>query len=112
MGRNRRNKYKEVIGYREASGAPCPYCQRPMDARNRRLMPTKDHTTPKSLGGQHTIWCCYQCNEIKADMLWERWRSFMSAYPKWWLGVPARIRNRYRPVFLPYEQSDNAVNHD
>lgn len=96
------SKYALVMSYREACYKPCAYCQRPMDPGSPRLMPTRDHTTPKSLGGRQTIWACYQCNEIKADMLWESWRSFMASYPRWWHGVPARIRNRYRPLGTSY----------
>lgn len=95
MGRNRRNKYKEVMGYREASGAPCTYCQRSMDVRSRHLMPTRDHTVPKWAGGRETVWACYDCNRIKSDMTFDAWQEFMADYPGWWHGVPARIRNRY-----------------
>ncbi len=112
MGRNRRNKYKEIMDCHKANGKLCAYCERAMNADSIHLMPTRDHTTPRSLGGRHTTWVCWDCNGIKSDMTWESWRVFMAAHPGWWHGVPARIRNRYRPGWVPYEQGDNAAHND
>lgn len=106
------NKHALVVGYREANGTPCAYCERTMDARSARLMPTKDHITPKCSGGRETVWACYDCNRIKADMTIKAWRAFMRNHPKWWFGVPARIRNSYRPGFTPYVDGNNSVNNN
>ena len=112
MGRSRRNKYKEVMAYRGANGSPCSYCGRAMDIRNCRLMPTRDHITPRWMGGRETVWACWDCNRIKTDMTIEAWQQFMIDRPKWWHGVPARIRNKYRPGWVPYEMGDNGVHDD
>ena len=45
---------------------------------------TSDHAHPKSRGGYRTVPCCYQCNQIKADMTLSEWDIFMNKNPVWW----------------------------
>lgn len=100
-------------------GRSCPYCKRPMHRGDHRLLPTRDHVTPKSRGGQLKIICCQTCNGIKADMMPEVWTAFMAANPGWWtlprvqlrvarrkaLGLPPRRTNvrSIRQVVVPPE---------
>lgn len=65
-------------------GKVCPYCFRPMDRGNAKLMPTRDHIMPISRGGTAKIICCQTCNGIKADMLPDAWTAFMEENPRWW----------------------------
>jgi hypothetical protein len=65
-------------------GKPCAYCRRPMDRRDVRLHPTRDHVLPRSHGGTRTTICCFTCNGIKGDMLPGAWEAFMVANPRWW----------------------------
>lgn len=97
--------------YHKVNGTPCAYCGRIMDACSPHLMATRDHTTPKCMGGRHVVWCCYDCNRIKSDMTFDSWQEFMADYPGWWHGVPACIRNQYRPGWVPYDIGENGV-HD
>lgn len=69
----------------------CYWCHRPM-IKNDPAFPirdgrvrTKDHTHPASGGGEHTVPCCYACNQIKGNMPVREWISFMKANPNWWL---------------------------
>lgn len=64
---------------------PCPYCHRQMDRGDARLLPTRDHVIPLSLGGRTKIICCITCNGIKGNMLPGAWIVFMEQNPRWWL---------------------------
>lgn len=46
--------------------------------------PTRDHVHPKSKGGRSTVMACYECNQIKGDMLPTEWAVFMVENPRWW----------------------------
>ena len=72
---------------------PCAYCERKMLPWT-VTHPTKDHTVPKSRGGLETVWACYQCNQLKADMMPAEWERVMRENPGWWAipGLGARIR--------------------
>lgn len=76
---------------------PCAYCKRPMMPWS-VTHPTKDHTIPKSRGGLETILACFQCNQLKSDMMPEDWSRVMRENPGWWEipGLGARIRNALR----------------
>ena len=87
----------DIREYERINGTPCAYCKRTMDARSPRLMPTRDHTEPRSMGGLHTVWACADCNNIKGNMTFKSWLEFMVDYPNWWFGVPFKIRNCYMP---------------
>lgn len=65
-------------------GLPCTYCKRKMVAWT-ELHPTKDHVIPASRGGNVTVPCCYQCNQMKADAMPDEWEAFMLENPSWWL---------------------------
>jgi len=67
-------------------GAHCAYCQRRLEAigSRSRLAATRDHVVPKSHGGHRRVWCCRQCNTLKANMMPWEWKSFMSRTPEWW----------------------------
>jgi hypothetical protein len=60
--------------------------------------PTRDHTIPASKGGTVLVHCCYQCNQIKADMMPEQWTVFMAENPEWWLKRPVTPPKRL-PTF-------------
>lgn len=82
-------------------GHPCAYCRRRMEARGNhsRLAATKDHVVPKSMNGTHTVWCCRQCNNLKANLTPAQWSAFMALFPKWWQtfrtgGIPMHVRAR------------------
>lgn len=75
-------------------GRLCPYCQRPMDRRDARLMATRDHVVPRIHGGREIIVCCFTCNNTKGDMLPDVWRAYMAANPGWWLLSRAERRAR------------------
>lgn len=81
-----RGKFFKGQRYTKAKGKPCPYCQRPMtfDSVLIGLFPTVEHTTPRSKGGRHTIMACWDCNQIKRDMLMPEWQEFMVKNPRWW----------------------------
>lgn len=81
---------------KRAHGLPCPYCGRQMDLRNAKLIPTRDHVIPRCRGGTELVICCITCNTIKADMLPDQWRAYMTANPDWWLLTRAERRARAR----------------
>jgi len=64
----------------------CHYCKRTMvDPRRRaNLSATRDHVIPKCLGGRKTVKCCRHCNNLKGDMMPDRWWRIMRDYPRWW----------------------------
>jgi hypothetical protein len=100
-------------------GKPCPYCKRQMNLQDARLTPTRDHAVPKSMGGRSIVICCWQCNNIKANMMPDVWAAYMLAHPGWWMAskgerrrVMAALRVRARlsrigprrvPVIVPPE---------
>jgi HNH endonuclease len=81
---------------KQAHGKACPYCGRQMQINHPNLEPTRDHVTPKRIGGKEIIICCRQCNGIKGHMLPDQWRSYMAANPGWWLLSRAERRARAR----------------
>lgn len=86
---NPRGKYGLVDPEPTGSGLPCHYCERLMVAYS-PTHPTRDHVIPASRGGRLTVWCCYQCNQIKGDMLPVEWAEYMLAYPSWWETRPIK----------------------
>lgn len=78
---------KRVFGWvppPAGDGKDCSYCARKMIAWT-ITHPTRDHVVPRSRGGTETVWCCHQCNQLKADMMPWDWAQFMKANPNWWL---------------------------
>lgn len=76
------NKYTtEIARRRGVEGSLCYYCRRPMYANDPQGMPTNDHRLPISRGGAKTgpnvVWCCYQCNQTKADMTEDEFREWI-----------------------------------
>ena len=68
-------------------GHRCAYCGRILESitSRSRLRATRDHVVPKSVVyGTPTVWCCRECNELKADMPAEAWSEFMAKFPDWW----------------------------
>jgi hypothetical protein len=67
-------------------GECCAYCKRALEPRNSnsRVAATKDHIVPITRGGVRKVWCCRQCNGLKANMLLDEWHTFMARYPEWW----------------------------
>jgi hypothetical protein len=67
-------------------GATCRYCERRLEATSSRtkLAATRDHYRAKSQGGRFRVWCCRQCNHIKADMTPTEWKYFRLQNPEWW----------------------------
>lgn len=78
------NKSTAIARFQKAIQTPCAYCNRIMVADRPGLLPTRDHTHPRSRGGLHTVWACDDCNNIKSDMTMPEWQEFMSANPSWW----------------------------
>lgn len=78
----------------------CTYCRRKLEGMGTRsgLAATLDHVLPKSKGGRgvwlRKVWCCRQCNSIKADMMPDKWSAFMADNPEWWLMEKYRDRGR------------------
>lgn len=64
----------------------CTYCRRDLldPRRNAKLSKTRDHTIPKSAGGQKTVISCRHCNHLKGDLYPEQWAKVMADYPYWW----------------------------
>lgn len=83
-----------------AHGRPCPYCRRPMDRNNPRLVPTRDHVVPESKGGREILIACYTCNTIKGDMMPDVWCAFMETFPRWWALSKAELRRCRRENFF------------
>lgn len=87
---------------KKGNGHLCTYCRRVMEARGNRsrLAATMDHVLPKSKGGGgpwvRKIWCCRQCNTLKADMMPEDWSAFMVAYPEWWKREEFKVPRLHR----------------
>ncbi|MGH6792847.1 MAG: HNH endonuclease [Methyloceanibacter sp.] len=88
-------------------GAHCTYCDRRLESKlaPSKLAATKDHVHPKSKGGirlpGNKVWCCRQCNMLKADMSETQWKYFMRHNPEWWRrpeyqvgGVPGHRRRQ------------------
>lgn len=75
---------------RRGKGETCAYCKRRLETAKARcrLAATKDHVLPQSRGGTgylaRTVWCCRQCNTLKASMMPEEWSKFMAQNPFWW----------------------------
>lgn len=87
-------------------GQPCAYCKRPMSIKEPGLWPTRDHVVPLSKGGRETVWACFLCNQLKADMMPDDWEAFMASFPQWWdhpefrgFGLPpSKERSAPKPV--------------
>lgn len=81
-------------------GARCAYCERLLEASTSRgkLAATRDHVHPKSKGGNYRIWCCRQCNQIKADMTVTEWRYFRLHNPNWWRRPEYQFGNNVRSM--------------
>lgn len=64
----------------------CCYCRRVLEAptSRSRVAYTRDHLHPKWLGGQRTVPCCRQCNQLKGGMPLAAWQAFMDENPGWW----------------------------
>lgn len=75
------------------NGTPCSYCRRPMNYRDPKLRPTREHEIPESKGGTKIIPACFQCNQIKGDMMPEVWANFMKRCPQWWKMTKTEIRD-------------------
>lgn len=71
---------------RRGKGQRCTYCDRALEGTrsHSRVAATKDHTVPACRGGREKVWCCRQCNTLKADMTPDQWGAFMTAHPMWW----------------------------
>lgn len=67
-------------------GQKCHWCERILQAASARsrLSATRDHTEPKSIGGEHTVWACWACNHLKRDMRPLEWSAFMRENKDWW----------------------------
>lgn len=67
-------------------GERCTYCRRTMEASTARslLAATRDHLVPQCMDGTVTVWCCYQCNSLKANLTPAQWTAFMLNNPEWW----------------------------
>lgn len=92
----------------------CTYCKREMMPRG-SLSPlewTRDHVHPESKGGRRTVPACWQCNNIKGDMLQDEWQAFMAANPEWWSRPQfQRGQNRAREKALPIEHTQYILKH-
>ena len=82
-------------------GRKCHWCKRDLQkptARS-RVAATKDHVVARSSGGKRTVWCCWACNQLKANMRLENWRQFMAENPEWWKSAPRpySFSGRYGP---------------
>jgi hypothetical protein len=88
------------MGLSKHHGLPCLYCQRPMNRRDERLRPTRDHFLPRSQGGREIVVCCSVCNTVKADMLPDQWLAYMEATPKWWLLTKIELRASRRRILI------------
>lgn len=64
----------------------CAYCGRtlakPTAKSNARL--TRDHVTPKALGGRVKVRACWTCNQLKADLTPGEWDRARQLFPDWW----------------------------
>lgn len=88
---------------KEGRGQLCTYCRRRLEAKGSRgrLAATRDHVMPKMHGGRRTVWCCRQCNTLKANMMPSEWSEFMRQNPEWWkqdrwrYGIRLRDRREY-----------------
>ena len=67
--------YNFVKRYRSEI-AQCSYCGKFVSMKDM----TRDHTWPKSLGGEITTTACYDCNTRKRDMKPIQWALFFSAH--------------------------------
>lgn len=77
-------------------GQTCAYCHRRLEARGARsrAAATRDHVIPQANGGTVTVWCCRQCNILKADRSPEAWAEFMTRNPEWWKRPEFRVPRR------------------
>ncbi len=82
-----------MLRARVKNGTPCPYCRRPMNRRDPKLTPTREHEVPASKGGTVVIIACFQCNQIKGDMMPAVWQNFMTRCPAWWRMTKVEIRD-------------------
>lgn len=64
-----------------------------MNFRDPKLRPTREHTIPESRGGKKIIAACFQCNQIKGNMMPETWEMFMTRCPQWWKMTRTEIRD-------------------
>lgn len=78
-----KGRHGVVVTEIDGHGLPCPYCERRMIAGS-LTHPTKDHVVPKSKGGKLTVLACFQCNQIKSDMMPDQWEEFCRKNPMWW----------------------------
>jgi 5-methylcytosine-specific restriction endonuclease McrA len=64
----------------------CFYCNRQLTQPGKlaSTAATKDHLTPKSEGGEYTVWCCRACNEVKGSRSMEQFDAFRKLNPRWW----------------------------
>ncbi|MFG6082195.1 HNH endonuclease [Paracoccus litorisediminis] len=63
---------------------PCAYCRMPMNYREPKRHPTRDHIWPKAMRstvGNRTgkLWCCQECNSRKADKTPSEWLAMLRA---------------------------------
>ena len=84
-------------------GEYCTYCKREMVAYS-DTHPTRDHVTPKSMGGTRTVWCCTTCNGIKSNMLPSQWQRYMNENPRWWIGRESTAFCNPCPVLVMVSQ--------
>lgn len=70
----------------DGRAAVCAYCQRHLEPVGSRstAAATIDHVTPKCEGGCETVWACFTCNNVKADMNPDEWARFRREHPFWW----------------------------
>jgi hypothetical protein len=102
-GKSRQNKL--------ADGTPCTYCHRTMIWGDKLLAPTRDHSIPRVHGGRKTktIGCCFQCNNIKDNMMPEMWQAFMDKNPKWWLLDRRRLWRARRGLIAPVRNTPKSI---
>lgn len=78
-----KGKHGLVVWGADGAGRPCHYCEREMRPFS-ITHPTKDHVVPASRGGKSTVLACYQCNQMKGNLMPMEWADFMLANPRWW----------------------------
>lgn len=84
------------------TGQRCQYCRRTLEAptSSSRVAATRDHVMPRSAGGLRTVLACFQCNNLKGDMLPDQWTAFMAANPEWWKQPQFQRQNLSRDQML------------
>jgi hypothetical protein len=56
----------------------CFYCGRDMTDCTKDAIRTKDHVTPRSLGGKLKVPCCLECNKLKGQLKLEEYRVIVA----------------------------------